>query len=152
MWLESLHCSLHLPSPFFFFNQGLQVVLMSEVALMQLDVLPTTLGDDLALYFHGISFPVASWSRIPMSVKGEIILGHTIDFGVFTAYPWHHELIWSSLPPNPFTCWHQWEMTQWPTQKGLMGWEHSPSLAQWALPCCQSTEEPSPRKGASCWM
>lgn len=45
------------------------MVLICEVALMQLDVLPTTLGEDLAFYFHGISFPVASWSRIPMSVK-----------------------------------------------------------------------------------
>lgn len=52
------------------------------------------------------------------------------------------------LPVDTSGRWHK----QWPTQKGLMGWEHSPSMAQWAFPCCQSTEEPSPRKGTSCWM
>lgn len=55
MCLESLHCSPHLPSLIFFLNQGLQVVLMSEVALMRLDLLPATPGEDLALYFFLLS-------------------------------------------------------------------------------------------------
>lgn len=101
----------------------------------------------------GSPFSLLLGAEFPPVSKGKIILSHTFDFGVFTAYSWRHEWTWSSLPPNLFTCWHQWEMTQqWPTQKGLVGWEHSPSMAQWALPCCQSTEEPSPRKGTSCWM
>lgn len=98
-------------------------------------------------------YPLLLGAEFPSVSPGEIVLGHTTDFVGFTADPWQHELTWSSLPPKPFTHWHQWEMTQqWPTQKDLMGCEHSPCMAQWALWCCQSTEEPSPRKGTSCWM
>jgi len=39
--------------------------------------------------------------------------------------------LWSS--PCSKTCWHRWEMTKPNPKKGLVGWEHSPLAARWAL-------------------
>lgn len=95
-----------LTAPFltiFVLNQGLQALLMSEVALMQLNVLPATLGEDLALCFHGISFPAVSWSRIPISAtRGNNSWPHHWFWWIYSISmaPWMN---WSSLPPNLLT-------------------------------------------------
>lgn len=47
---------------------------MNEVALMQLHVLPATLGQHLALYFMGSPFPLLLGAEFPPVSKGEIIL------------------------------------------------------------------------------
>lgn len=83
------------------------MVLMSEVALMQLDLLPATLGEDLALYFHGISFLVVSWSRIPISItRGNNSWPHHWFWWIYSRSmaPWMNLILSASKHLYLLTC------------------------------------------------
>ena len=85
---------LSVPSrtPFFFLNQGLQVVLMGEAALMQLDLPPPLLwGRIWPFICTGSPFPLLLGAEVPPVSPGEIAFGHTTDSSGFTADPQHHE-------------------------------------------------------------